>query len=263
MLAVLAPLVERGQRDGVFRRDVPAAWHLSMLLALVHAASGELSSGRIPTAQVEPALVASVLGRDLRAELSNNPPMSDDLDFIIVGEKVALGPLRRDLAGVYARWMNQAEVRRGLDYLGVSTVESQEKWVEDNIARGAEYNPKGVEFTVYDRGDSAPVGTAGLFGISHAHGFADFAIYLGERRGQGLGTEATRLALDFAFHVLQLRNVLLETLEWNVAGLTAYERAGFRRIGVRRGARVSRGRPTDIVLMDAVPEDFGPSVLGG
>jgi RimJ/RimL family protein N-acetyltransferase len=33
--------------------------------------------------------------------------------------------------------------------------------------------------------------------------------------------------LDFAFHVLQLRNVLLETLEWNVAGLTAYERAGF------------------------------------
>jgi diamine N-acetyltransferase len=62
---------------------------------------------------------------------------------------------------------------------------------------------------------------------------------------------------------LQLRNVLLETLGWNVAGLTAYERAGFRRIGVRRGARVSRGRPTDLVIMDAVPEDFGPSVLGG
>jgi TetR/AcrR family transcriptional repressor of mexCD-oprJ operon len=62
VLAVLAPLVERGQRDGVFRRDVPVAWHLSMLLALVHAASGELSSGRIPAAQVEPALLASVLG---------------------------------------------------------------------------------------------------------------------------------------------------------------------------------------------------------
>ncbi|HET8663412.1 MAG TPA: hypothetical protein VFM08_03765 [Nocardioides sp.] len=32
-------------------------------------------------------------------------------------------------------------------------------------------------------------------------------------------------------------------------------------IGVRRGARISRGLPTDIVLMDAVPADFGPSVL--
>ena len=62
VLAVLQPLVERGQRDGTFRSDVPAAWHLSMLLALVHAASGELSAGRIPTAQVEAALLASVLG---------------------------------------------------------------------------------------------------------------------------------------------------------------------------------------------------------
>jgi diamine N-acetyltransferase len=61
--------------------------------------------------------------------------------------------------------------------------------------------------------------------------------------------------------VLQLRNVLLETLEWNAAGLAAYERAGFRRIGVRRDARISRGRPTDIVLMDAVPQDFGASLL--
>jgi hypothetical protein len=26
---------------------------------------------------------------------------------------------------------------------------------------------------------------------------------------------------------------------------------------------VSRGRPTDLVIMDAVPEDFGPSALGG
>ena len=145
--------------------------------------------------------------------------------------------------------------------MGVATAESQEKWVEENLERGARSEPEVVEFTVYDRKDSAPVGTAGLLGILHAHGTAEFAIYLGERRGQGLGTEATRLALDFAFNVLHLRNVLLETLDWNVAGLAAYERAGFRRIGVRRGARISRGQPAGIVLMDAVPEDFGASVL--
>jgi AcrR family transcriptional regulator len=62
VLAVLQPLVERGQRDGSFRSDVPAIWHLSMLLALVHAASGELSSGRIPEPEVEAALLASALG---------------------------------------------------------------------------------------------------------------------------------------------------------------------------------------------------------
>jgi AcrR family transcriptional regulator len=62
VLAVLQPLVERGQRDGAFRSGVPAAWHLSMLLALVHAASGEFSAGRIPAAKVEAALLASMLG---------------------------------------------------------------------------------------------------------------------------------------------------------------------------------------------------------
>jgi RimJ/RimL family protein N-acetyltransferase len=186
---------------------------------------------------------------------------SDEPDFIVVGEKVALGPLRRDLAAAYARWMNQLEVRRGHDQMGVATPQSQEKWVEENLERGAKREPQAVEFTVYDRNDSAPVGTAGLFDIVHAHGSAEFAIAIGERRGQGLGTEATRLVLDFAFHVLQLRNVLLETLEWNVAGLQAYERAGFRRIGVRRGARISRGQPTNVVIMDAVPEDFAASVL--
>jgi diamine N-acetyltransferase len=187
--------------------------------------------------------------------------MNASPDFIVVGERVALGPLQRDLAAVYARWMNQLEVKRGLDQLGIASAQSQEKWVDDNLERGAKGRPEGVEFTVYDRSDSAPVGTAGLFKIVYAHGTAEFGIVIGERRGQGLGTEATRLVLDYAFHVLGLRNVLLETLEWNVAGLTAYERAGFRRMGVRRGAATTRGRPTDVVYMDAVPEDLGASVL--
>ena len=201
--------------------------------------------------------------RRARPRTGDNARMdSHEPDYVVVGERVALGPLRRDLAASYARWMNQLEVRRGLDQMSIATPQSQEKWVEENIEKGARREPQVVEFTVYDRTDSSAVGTAGLLQIAHANGTAEFAIVIGERRGQGLGTEATRLVLDFAFHVLQLRNVLLETLEWNVAGLTAYERAGFRRVGVRRGAVMSRGRPTDVVIMDAVPEDFGASVLG-
>ena len=62
VLAALEPLIERGQADGTFRADVPRAWHLSMVLALVHAASGEIGAGRIDDARAEPALVATVLG---------------------------------------------------------------------------------------------------------------------------------------------------------------------------------------------------------
>ncbi len=58
----LRPLIERGQADGSFRSDVPVAWHLSMLLALMHAASGELGAARIDDANAGAALVATVLG---------------------------------------------------------------------------------------------------------------------------------------------------------------------------------------------------------
>jgi TetR/AcrR family transcriptional repressor of mexCD-oprJ operon len=62
VLALLQPLIERGQRAGMFRSDVPTAWHLSMLLALIHAASGELQSSRLPAKEIESALVMTVLG---------------------------------------------------------------------------------------------------------------------------------------------------------------------------------------------------------
>ena len=62
VLAALEPLIERGQKDGSFRADVPAAWHLSMAIALIHAASAELQAGRIPEEHAEAALVATVLG---------------------------------------------------------------------------------------------------------------------------------------------------------------------------------------------------------
>jgi AcrR family transcriptional regulator len=58
----LIPLIERGQADGSFRADVPASWHISMLMALVHAASGERQAGRVSEEAAEDALVGAVLG---------------------------------------------------------------------------------------------------------------------------------------------------------------------------------------------------------
>ncbi len=62
VLETLLPLIERGQAGGVFRADVPAGWHLTMTMALIHAGSGELRAGRVPQDGAEAALVATVLG---------------------------------------------------------------------------------------------------------------------------------------------------------------------------------------------------------
>lgn len=61
-LAALRPLIERGQATHAFRSEVPAGWHLATVLALIHAASGELGAGRIEDDRVEQALVAGIVG---------------------------------------------------------------------------------------------------------------------------------------------------------------------------------------------------------
>ena len=62
VLASLEPLIKRGQADGTFRDDVSPAWHLKMIIALIHAASGEVDAGGAAPDEIEPALIATVLG---------------------------------------------------------------------------------------------------------------------------------------------------------------------------------------------------------
>jgi AcrR family transcriptional regulator len=61
VMTLFVPLIERGQKDGVFRRDVPVSWHLAVIRAIVHTASAELQSGRISEADVEQAMLDTVL----------------------------------------------------------------------------------------------------------------------------------------------------------------------------------------------------------
>jgi diamine N-acetyltransferase len=177
--------------------------------------------------------------------------------LIVTGERVALGPLRQDLVPVYARWVTTLEVARGVGSTVVYTVETERAWYEE----AAKPDPRQALFTVYDRLDLAPIGTTGLTGIDHRHGTATFGIMLGERRGQGLGTETTRLVLDWAFTVLGLHNVDLVVFAWNKPAIRCYEKAGFRQIGRRRGGAVCMGRRFDVVIMDAIAEEFTGSVL--
>jgi len=187
--------------------------------------------------------------------------LSDEPDLLAVGERVALGPLRVELAGHYARWMNQTDVKRGTGALGVMTPEAEREWVQDRVKEGAARRPSVASFTVYDRSDLAPVGTTALMGIDHRDRTAEFGISMGDRRGQGLGTDAARLTLDWGFTVLSLHNVLLRALDWNATALASYRGAGFRELGRRREAVLSDGRLCDEVYMDALASEFTGSVL--
>jgi len=181
----------------------------------------------------------------------------------IIGEKVALGPFRRDLVPLMQRWINDFAVLRNLGKVAPQTLEQETAWYE-RAATGENQS----NFLIYARVETAdeglrPIGTTGLGNINYHNGRADFGILIGEAdaRGKGYGAEATLLTLDCAFTALGLRNVGLTVGEWNIAGQRAYAKAGFREYGRRRQCWLMGGRWWDEVHMDCLATEFTSPVL--
>jgi len=61
MLDQLEPLIQRGQEQGVFRSDLPVAWHLAVIRAIVHTASHEIQGGRISESDAEAAMLSTAI----------------------------------------------------------------------------------------------------------------------------------------------------------------------------------------------------------
>lgn len=61
MLDQLQPLIERGQKQDVFRSDLPVAWQLAVIRAIVHTASAESQNGRISESAAENAMLSTAL----------------------------------------------------------------------------------------------------------------------------------------------------------------------------------------------------------
>lgn len=187
------------------------------------------------------------------------PQSSGEPIVSIVGERVALGPLRRDLVPLYTRWINDLDATRMLGLApGPMTEEKELEWFE-----GQAKSEDSMAFTAYERETLQPIGNTSLFEVDFRNGSAVFGILIGEPafRGKGYGTETTRLMLDYAFTALGLHSVMLTVFAFNPAGVRAYQKAGFKEFGRRRECRRMGGRLYDEVYMDCLASEFESPVL--
>ena len=183
--------------------------------------------------------------------------MDDQPIITLRGEKVALGPVRRDLLPLYQAWMNQLDTTRFLR-MGVYSLENEQNWYEGVAkADGIAY------FTIYELATMKPIGGVDLHAIDQANRTAALGIMIGDRdsRGKGYGTEAVRLMCDCGFNAMGLNSIMLLTFAWNIAGQKAYTKAGFREFGRRRAARWFAGRYWDDIYYDILADDFDSPVV--
>ncbi len=175
------------------------------------------------------------------------------------GERCYLSPVTPDDAALWARWLNDLAVALPLgdEAYATITLEDQRKVVDDVCSHHDHV------FTIVERHTDRAIGRCMLFAINTTDRTAEVGIFIGEkdRWGQGNGTEAMRLLLDYAFNLLNLNSVMLGVFDFNERAIRSYRSLGFKEIGRRRQARIIAGRPHDVVLMDLLASEFESPVV--
>lgn len=199
----------------------------------------------MPTPRFTPPTGPVLYRGPLWRNLLNEPHL------LLTGQTLALAMPRREMLRAYHSWENDPGTLLGYGNQVPQSWETREAGWERQ--RG---NMNFPQFEVVRLQDSEPIGMTTLEINRFVH-TAEFVMVLApNERGKGHATEATRLTLDWAFHLAALRMVWLKVLEPNAAGVTAYEKAGFRHVGRLRQAGFWQGIPVDELMMDAIPDDF-------
>jgi len=67
-------------------------------------------------------------------------------------------------------------------------------------------------------------------------------------QGKGYGKEGMQLALQFAFHEINLHRVQLYVFSYNIRAINLYEKLGFKREGIQREFLQRDGERHDFYL---------------
>ena len=121
-----------------------------------------------------------------------------------------------------------------------------------------------VGFSVLTRADGELAGHVALWGVTARRRCGTLGVLVGpEHRGRGIGLEAVRLTLRYAFLELGLHRVQLQVWAYNDRALRCYRRAGFVEEGRRREVTFHDGRWHDEVLMAVLRSEWAEGTLDG
>jgi RimJ/RimL family protein N-acetyltransferase len=116
-----------------------------------------------------------------------------------------------------------------------------------------------VRFAVVARERDAVVGTVTLEGYEPVARVARLGIELHpDARGRGLGTDAVRTVVRYAFDQCNLRRVWLGVQADNLPALRSYSKAGFVEEGRLRDEVWRDGAWHDLVIMSVLAHEWRP-----
>ncbi len=172
--------------------------------------------------------------------------MKDKNGEIITGSRIYLRPIQMSDTPDILRWRNSDLVVNNFLYRRTVTAEDHERWMSEMVQKG-----RVIQWIIHTTDTDKPIGSVYLKDIDKENRKCEFGIFIGETGmcGKGYGTEACKMAVQYAFEQLGLAKVYLRLLADNKMAMHTYERVGFITEGVFKMDRWIENHPVDVVFM--------------
>lgn len=164
----------------------------------------------------------------------------------IVGLKIYLRELiLDDVTEEYCSWLNDPKVNKYLE-TRKSTLEDLKEYVKKQIS-----DPLVYFFGIFYKDNDVHIGNIKLRLINSDIKKVDFGILIGNKDYwcKGIGAEATKVVIDYAFNYLGFNEISLGVMEENIGGRRLFEKCGFKYSGVKKGNLNHSGILYDEIVM--------------
>ncbi|MFC5467527.1 GNAT family N-acetyltransferase [Cohnella suwonensis] len=174
----------------------------------------------------------------------------------LLGGRIMLREYRKDDLPWIRKWVNDPNIVEHLSdiFLYPHAEQSTEAFLDAMLA--GDEDSRG--FVIADLRTEAYIGQINLDSIDWKNRVGKVGIVIGSTDdfGQGYGTEAMRLLVDFAFLEMNLNRLELEVYEFNERAIRSYVSSGFREEGRLRERFYKKGRYVDVVQMGVLKSDW-------
>ncbi|MHA2180196.1 MAG: GNAT family N-acetyltransferase [Promethearchaeota archaeon] len=175
---------------------------------------------------------------------------------MLKGERITLGPVKRENIDLYLKWFNDPEITQYLSMFRPMTRMMEEDWIEnlknrdDTIVFAININD--------EISSEKHIGNCGIHAIDWKNRVAEVGITIGEKdhQNKGYGTEAMEMLLTYAFKTVNLNRIQLRVYEFNRRAISSYNKIGFVEEGRMRQAVFINGEYHDVIFMSVLKEEW-------
>src|SRR3989339_219619 len=167
-------------------------------------------------------------------------------DEKIIGDRIYLRELNlADATGEYCGWLNDPAVNKYLE-TRKATIEDLRNYIQQRVD-----DPNSFFAGVFDKENNVHIGNVKLEPIDWQKKRAVFGILIGNKDywSKGIGTEATRLIIDYAFNSMGLEEIELGVIADNKKAARVYEKVGFKIVKIKEKAINHEGVLYDDIVM--------------